>query len=428
MSQYVFVSYSSQDKPTADAVCATLESRGIHCWIAPRDVTPGEDWAKEIIRAISGCRVMVLVFSSHSNYSRQVCREVQNAFEMDRTVIPLRVEVVAPVESLKYYIGPVHWLDALTPPLEQHLELLATTVERFLAAVKPAIAPTAPGIDNALEAVTEAAPTIATSLAVAEGDRRALPREPKVISNSIGMKLVLIPAGEFLMGSPDSDPGAKRDEKPQHWVRITQPFSLGVTPVTQSQYRAVTGTSPSHFHGSDDLPVEQVSWDDAIEFCNKLSEREGLEPFGHLTAGVRSGGDGYRLPTEAEWEYACRAGSSNRFHFGEDEAILGEYAWFAGNSESKTNPLGQKHPNPWGLYDMHGNVWEWCRDWYKADYFHESPESDPLGPLQASLRVYRGGCWGSLPRGCRAADRGRDAPADRGSGLGFRVARVPSGQ
>ena len=162
------------------------------------------------------------------------------------------------------------------------------------------------------------------------------------------MKLVLIPAGEFLMGSPDSDKDAEDDEKPQHRVRITRPFYLGARG-DQGQYRAVTGENPSHFKGSDDLPVEKVSWNDAIAFCNKLSEREGLKPYYQFGAVARSGGEGYRLPTEAEWEYACRAGSTTRYSFGDDAASLGEYAWFNGNSGSKTHPVGQKRPNAWGL-------------------------------------------------------------------------------
>ena len=241
------------------------------------------------------------------------------------------------------------------------------------------------------------------------------------------MKLVLIPAGEFLMGSPDSDKDALDIEKPQHRVRITRPFYLGVYEVTQGQYRAVTGENPSHFKGSDDLPVESVSWIAAIAFCNKLSEREGLKPYHQLGAVSQSGGEGYRLPTEAEWEYACRAGSTTRYNFGDDAARLGEYAWFRDNSGGKTHPVGQKRPNAWGLYDMHGNVWEWCWDGYDPGYYRQTPGADPVGPSQAAFRVLRGGSWDSYPRNARSASRYILPPALRNNFVGFRLARVQSG-
>ena len=220
------------------------------------------------------------------------------------------------------------------------------------------------------------------------------------------MKLVLIPSGEFEMGSPASDKEAKDFEKPRHRVQITRPFYLGATEVTQGQYRAVTGQSPSHFNGSDDLPVEQVSWNDAVGFCSKLSELDK----------VQSGGASYRLPTEAEWEHACRAGSTTRYSFGDDGAVLGGFAWHTTNSGSTTRRVGRKEPNPWKLYDMHGNVHEWCWDLY----------ADSLGPSQAGGRVSRGGGWGDFPQECRSAARGWSAPGRRVNFLGFRVARIQS--
>jgi formylglycine-generating enzyme required for sulfatase activity len=252
---------------------------------------------------------------------------------------------------------------------------------------------------------------------------------PKRIVSKIGMELVLIPAGEFRMGSPDADTNVNPGEKPQHPVRITQPFYLGVTEVTQGQYRAVTGVNPSGFKGSGDHPVEQVSWNDAIAFCNKLSELDGLKPYYSSGAGEPSGGEGYRLPTEAEWEYACRAGSTTRYSFGDDAAMLGQYAWYNGNSGGKTNPVGRKRPNAFGLFDMHGNVWEWCQDGYKGDYYKESPVDDPPGPAssQASGGVVRGGGWYHDPLYARSASRLGDARGFRGGDLGFRLARGQSG-
>jgi len=264
----------------------------------------------------------------------------------------------------------------------------------------------------------------------------------KLITNSIGMKLVLIPAGEFLMGSPDEDKDAEADEKPRHHVRITRPFYLGATEVTQEEYQKVMGQNPSWFSaagggkgkvaGQDTgrHPVEEVSWFDAIEFCNRLSQCEGLPPY-YRSEGQQvsiTGGEGYRLPTEAEWEYACRAGSQTRYSFDDDAASLFEFAWYDGNSGRTTHAVGQKRPNGFGLSDMHGNVWEWCWDWYGDEYYKASPYEDPLGPSRASCRGLRGGSWIDYARYCRPAYRYRYAPGFRFNYLGFRVARVQSGR
>jgi formylglycine-generating enzyme required for sulfatase activity len=232
-----------------------------------------------------------------------------------------------------------------------------------------------------------------------------------VITNSIGMQLALIPPGEFTMGSPDSDDMADDDEKPQHKVKITKPFYLGVHEVTQEQYEKVMGEHRGWFKGASN-PVETVSWHDAVEFCRKLPAKEG---------------ETYRLPTEAEWEYACRAGSTTRYSFGDDEESLGEYAWYIGNSEGKTHPVGEKKQNAWGLHDMHGNVWEWCQDWYDDAYYKTSPTDDPSGQEKFSLRVLRGGSWDHDAGLCRAARRIALRPLGRGSIMGFRVVAVPPG-
>jgi formylglycine-generating enzyme required for sulfatase activity len=226
-------------------------------------------------------------------------------------------------------------------------------------------------------------------------------------TNSIGMKFVLIPAGEFTMGSPENEQNRFRDEGPQHKVKITKPFYMQTTEVTQAQWKAVMGSNPSYFKG-DDLPVEQVSWDDAQEFIKKLSTKEGVK---------------YRLPTEAEWEYAYRAGSTTKYCFGDDESKLGEYAWYGENSDSKTHPVGSKKPNAWGLYDMHGNVWEWCQDQYDGDYYRNSPAEDPQGPANGEDRVLRGGRWDGGSRYCRSASRFGSGSSIRGSAFGFRAAR-----
>lgn len=229
----------------------------------------------------------------------------------------------------------------------------------------------------------------------------------ELITNSIGMQLKLILAGEFMMGSVNWEESAASSEKPQHQVRITKRFYLGIYPVTQRQYGEVMGVNPSSFAGNPTCPVESVSWREAVAFCRRLSEREGRP---------------YRLPKEAEWEYACRADTQTTFSFGDDGRDLGEYAWFYGNSGSKTHPVGEKRPNAWGLHDMHGNVWEWCADWYSGDYYAESPRVDPRGPSRTWQRVIRGGGWAGDAESCRAACRDADEPAFRDHSLGFRVA------
>ena len=226
--------------------------------------------------------------------------------------------------------------------------------------------------------------------------------------NSIGMVLVPIPAGEFMMGDPTNP------THPTHPVTLTKPFHLGAFEVTQEQYEKVMGKNPSRFKGTNN-PVEKVSWDDAAEFCRRLSELPEEKAAGHV----------YRLPTEAEWEYACRAGTTTAYSFGDDESQLGQYAWFGKNSGYATHPVGEKKPNPWGLYDMHGNVWEWCQDWY--DDYPSEPVTDPTGPTTGSARVFRGGDLLFGAAYCRVARRRTLAPTLRSNDLGFRLALSPLG-
>jgi formylglycine-generating enzyme required for sulfatase activity len=230
------------------------------------------------------------------------------------------------------------------------------------------------------------------------------------LGNGVKMELVPIPAGEFMMGSPDSDNNVRNDEKPQHRVRITRPFYLGKYLVTQEQWEAVMGDNPSSFKGPKN-PVERVSWDNCQEFVEKLNGKVG--------------GGKFTLPSEAQWEYACRAGSTTRYCYGDEGSGLGEYAWYSANSGGKTHPVGEKRPNAWGLYDIHGNVWEWCRDWYDGGYYANSPTDDPTGPATGSIRVHRGGSWHDPAGRCQSVTRIRPPPEFRFIHLlGFRVARV----
>ena len=235
------------------------------------------------------------------------------------------------------------------------------------------------------------------------------PANQKTITNSIGMEFVLIPAGEFDMGSPSNENGRDNDEGPVYSVTISKPFYMGKYEVTQEQWRDVMGNNPSRFRG-DNLPVEDVSWNYVQEFIKKLNEKEGINK--------------YRLPSEAEWEYAARAGTTTRYSFGDDEGKLGEYAWYADNSGRKAHNVGQKKPNPWGLYDMHGNVWEWTQDWYHDDY-KGAPTDGSAWEGSGASRVNRGGSWGSNARNCRSAYRDDFVPDFRDRNLGFRLLRSP---
>ena len=240
-------------------------------------------------------------------------------------------------------------------------------------------------------------------------ENNILSRPP--IKNSIGMELKLLPAGTFMMGSNFG----WETEQPVHKVTLSQNFYIGVHEVTQEQWIKVMGKNPSYFKGPRNA-VEQVSWSDAVEFCLKLS----------ALPEERAAGRFYQLPTEAQWEYACRAGTPTKYSFGDDATKLGDYAWHGGNSGSKTHPVGQKKPNAWGLYDMHGNVNELCSDWHAK--YPSGNSADPTGPISGSGRVRRGGSWASPAADCRSAYRFLDSPSRRYNRIGFRVCLSPSGQ
>jgi len=242
--------------------------------------------------------------------------------------------------------------------------------------------------------------------------------------NELGMEFVLIPAGSFAMGSPKDLSEARNDERPQHKVTISKPFYIGKFEVTQAQWEAVMGANPydtprsNPFYGlpgmakrlrRPDNPAT-VSWEDVQEFIERLNNLEG-NPV-------------YRLPTEAEWEYAARAGTSSAYSFGDREEELGRYAWYGeGFTSGSTHPIGKKEPNGWGLHDVHGNAWEWVHDWYGENYYESSPSSDPQGPGTGEKRVVRGGSWHHTADSWRSAFRKSYPPDYRGISIGFRLVR-----
>ncbi|WP_435020542.1 bifunctional serine/threonine-protein kinase/formylglycine-generating enzyme family protein [Tundrisphaera sp. TA3] len=314
--------------------------------------------------------------------------------------------------------------------------LVATCVATGLSGFAPTRLPASP-------AARPAAPHLPSLIAVTKGVARR-PAPLATLTNGIGMNLVLLPSGKFLMGAPEEEPEASDDEKPQHRVRIEQAFYMGAYEVTQGEYQKVMGVNPSwfaatgggkaHVAGLDTsrFPVEQVSWKDAVSFCNKLSDLEGLRRCYADGEASIEGADGYRLPTEAEWEYACRAGTTTAFAFGDritsNEANFdGEFTYNdsrPGVARERSTQVGSFPGNAFGLFDMHGNVSEWCADGYDGSYQPLSQGDDPDDPEDSSVRMVRGGGMMNIPRHCRSATRLRQVNYFRSNVVGFRVART----
>ena len=235
---------------------------------------------------------------------------------------------------------------------------------------------------------------LSVTLILVQGCKRKDPNEtpnesagaPGEVKGEAGAEMVLLEAGRFTMGDE------KEIDATPHEVAVSS-FYIDKYPVTQEQYKKVMTENPSRWKG-DKNPVEQVRWSDAVKYCNARSLVEGLQPCYDLnTWECNFEANGYRLPTEAEWEYACRAGSKTTYFFGNDSSKISDYAWVDSNAGGKPRQVGQKKPNPWGLYDMCGNVWEWCNDFYQVDYYQESPDENPRGPETGETKVVRGGAW-----------------------------------
>jgi len=264
----------------------------------------------------------------------------------------------------------------------RHIIFLIVIVVAFLSLNIDSVAPCLPsridGDENLLSSAYRAVES--------EGRDEINGLWKEIVHKESGIVLRLVPAGEFDMGSNSGE----ADEKPVHRVQISEPFYIGKYEVTQKQWKAVMGNNPGRWKG-DNLPVERVSWKNAQEFCRKV------------------GGD---LPTEAQWEYACRAGTNTKWSFGDATTKIGEYAWYRGNHQGKLHEVGQKSPNPWGLHDMHGNAWEWCRDWYESNYYSRCAGgvTDPTGPGKGTSRVIRGGSIGSAAIHLRSARRHKNSP------------------
>jgi formylglycine-generating enzyme required for sulfatase activity len=249
------------------------------------------------------------------------------------------------------------------------------------------------------------------------------PAATAVVKTRCGSDMVAIPAGQFTMGAK----AGPIDAKPEHLVKIDA-FLIDQHEITQEIYQALTSKNPSRRKNPRN-PVEQVTWSAAARFCNARSQQEGLKPcYDTSTWECDFSADGYRLPTEAEWECACRAGSTAQYYYGNNQGELRSFAWFEGNSENQPHPVGQRKPNAWNLFDMTGNVWEWCNDYYSASYYRESPTDNPRGPKEGEKRVLRGGAWSATADNCTSWARycdemGLTDVCLHGDSFGFRCVR-----
>jgi formylglycine-generating enzyme required for sulfatase activity len=446
----VFISYASDnissttsDRQVADRICSALESQGIRCWIAHRDILPGDPWMEAITDAVDQAKIIVLVFSANTEKSKWVKDEIGLALDEEKTIIPFRIQEVYPQRALKLLKIRCHWMHAFTPLLENHIESLVNIVSRHLG-LEPAVKikkeklkekieadqlqPTAkeikPGKENKKEAPD-----------MPEDVKKVIPRAHKIEKNKNGfweayyqdgIVMVYIPPGEFMMGQTDEEKkwligqiGEKyynsyyANEAPLHKVYLDG-YWIGKYEVTFAQYDRYCSDIKKEKPGDEgwgreNRPVINVSWTDAAAYCQWFSQQTGLE---------------FKLPTEAQWEKAARGNDQRKYPWGSREPGK-DLANFSGNV-GKTTPVGS-YPagaSPYGLLDMAGNVWEWCGDWYEAGYYKKTPQKNPVGPNSGSDRVIRGGGWSYYARDLRCAYRSSIGPSYRSSIWASASARI----
>jgi formylglycine-generating enzyme required for sulfatase activity len=393
----IFLSYASEDRERVRPLVEALTQQG---WSVfwDRNIPGGRTWQEVLEEELQAASSLVVVWSENSIKRKWVMEEADEGIRNRLPIFPVLIDAVLPPLEFrsKQTVNLSAW-DGDTKSFA--FQNLVRNIRKTLGQptrLKP--------LQPTTQETHEPEPTEPKP---AEGQPGPEPQVKKELTNSLGMQFALIPAGTFLMGSGIAEDGDE-DERPQLQVTLSQPFCLQTTPVTQGQWKRLMGENPSFFHEcGEDCPVENVSWDDAQEFIKKLNQMEKT--------------DQYRLPTEAQWEYACRAGSTRSYCFGNGEAELGKYAWYEGNSQKSTHPVGRLKPNAWGLYDMHGNVYEWCRDWYGE--YPPGPVTDPKGPSAGKYRVLRGGSWDGEAGDVRSAYRHRLTLGYRYAHEGFRVAR-----
>ncbi len=403
----IFLCHASEDKAQVREVYHQLKALGFAPWLDEVDILPGQDWDYEIERALETSDFVIVFLSTRSvekvgYVQREFRRALYHAEEMPEGfihTIPVKLDdCVAPHRFSRHQWAKLYEtgaFDRIVRALHHGLQ------QRDQPLPEPPTHDPSPARwqGDATSPILQAPPSTALSETPATTDTALEPS----FTNSIGMEFVLIPAGTFMMGSPEWYAEALDHEKPAHHVTISQPFYLGRCPVTQAQWEAVMGCNPSQYKNNPNQPVECISWHDVHAFLRKLNEQEG-------------GGE-HRLPTEAQWEYTCRASTWTPWYHHDIDTI----AWYAANSNSQSQPVGQKLPNTWGLYDMLGNVLEWCHDGKRT--YTADTTVDPMGSTDAGAhRVIRGGSWLESAQDVRAANRLWLPIGFRGGYLGFRCA------
>ena len=408
---HLFISHSTKDGAgEALALVAALERAGHRCWIAPRDVKAGVPYPGQIVAAIEGSKGLVLLVTPGANESPDVLQEVQIASTARKTIAPVMLRATAPAADLRYYVGVRHqiaWGEAGS--------VVTALVATFGAGASAGAPARRPGLDPG-------------------SSRQGAPKPGSEFRDGEGLPLmVTIPAGKFIMGSPDSEKDRYDNEGPQREVRIGYPLAVGKFPVTVGEWRKFIAAtkhdmgdsrwaSPG-FAQDDSHPVTCVNWNDAnayIAWLNKRLWTAGAPPASPAQAGGGAGGP-YRLLSEAEWEYACRAGTTTRYSCGDQ--IASAQANF-NNKKRGTTPVGAYAANRFGLHDMHGNVWEWLQDFWNPNYNGAPSDGSANTAGNCSDRVHRGGSGDNDPRILRSAVRFWNAPTLRYASMGFRVART----
>ena len=393
----IFISYARKDLSRVEPIARALESLGYGVWW-DADLRAGRRFDEEIERELAAARCVLVVWTATSVQRQWVRAEAAEALDANK-LVPVLLEAV----KVPLYFRHVHGVDLGDwdgRPGHGAFRRLVRDISELAGPGAGAPVPLQPPVPAAV--ITPEPEPLSVF-------------QDRLQGGGQGPEMVWLPAGRFLMGSPDGDEMGHDYERPRHEVRIARSFAIGRFPVTFAEYDRFCADAgrkqpQDQGWGRDRRPAINVSWEDAVAYCVWLSAQTGRT---------------YRLPSEAQWEYACRAGTQTRWSCGDDDKALGDHAWFKANAAGQTHPVGEKRPTPWGLHDLHGNVWEWVQDDWHDDY-QGAPDDGTAWETPTGLwRVMRGGSWFSHAGHCRSAQRRRWEPADRGAGLGFRLARGP---